>query len=220
MSEQLIRLRQQIAARNGTIENPCPKCNRELTTEETEFFHTEICEHCLEYSKIDAVGECCKNREVAPVRMITASGTIQVRNQCRNCGKVGSVALGGFTAEKKNALPALDADARERNEERRLEVTTRYYNKLRELREQKFFKQKSEWFEQYTKYLESPEWKALRLQVLKRDKYLCQACLDAYATQVHHKSYEFVDLKGGEPAFDLVAICVPCHNKIEKMKKQ
>jgi 5-methylcytosine-specific restriction endonuclease McrA len=198
----------------------CPKCEGVLTIEETEFFRTEICEHCLDYSKIDAVGECCKNRDAEYVRMITAGGTTQVKMQCRNCGKVSGQAIGGFTAAQKSAMPLLDQERRDKNEEMRSIVTHNYYNKLRELREQKFIKQKQEWFAEYNKYLESPQWKRKREEVLKRDKYLCQACLDAYATQVHHKSYEFVDLQGNEPAFDLVAICVPCHNRIERMKKQ
>jgi 5-methylcytosine-specific restriction endonuclease McrA len=207
--------------RNGiTTKHPCPKCGSQLTIEDTDFFHTEICENCLDYSKIDSVAECCRNREAHPVRMVTASGSIQIRNQCKNCGKVGGTALGGYTPQQKNELPPLDQDARESNDELRSEITKRYYNKLNDLRQLRFSKQKSDWFAQYQVYLESPEWKALRMQVLKRDKYLCQACLDAYATQVHHKSYEFVDLKGSEPAFDLVAVCTPCHNKIERMKKQ
>ena len=78
---------------------------------------------------------------------------------------------------------------------------------------------KGDWLRQYSQYLQSPEWRAKRDLVLKRDNYVCQACLNALATQVHHKSYEFVDLAGSEPAFDLVAICTPCHDKVEQMKK-
>lgn len=221
-SEQLTKLRQQIANRiNGVslIENPCPKCSSELTIEDTEFFHIEICESCLDYSKIDSVGECCRDRQPQHVQMVTAGGTIQVKIQCQNCGKVNGQAIGGYSPEQKKAMPFLNQEARDKNDEKRSEITLRYYNRLRELRQQQFSKQKAEWFEEYKKYLESPQWKALRLQVLKRDNYLCQACLDAFATQVHHKSYEFVDLQGSEPAFDLVAVCTPCHKKIEQMKK-
>jgi 5-methylcytosine-specific restriction endonuclease McrA len=67
---------------------------------------------------------------------------------------------------------------------------------------------RAEWRAQYNAYLQSPEWRAKRLLVLKRDKYVCQGCLASQATQVHHLSYAHVF---HEPLFDLVSVCDDCH---------
>jgi 5-methylcytosine-specific restriction endonuclease McrA len=67
----------------------------------------------------------------------------------------------------------------------------------------------------YNSYIQSPAWFARRDKVLKRDNYLCQACLEDPATQVHHKSYIHF---GNEPLFDLESVCDPCHKKITKVE--
>lgn len=63
--------------------------------------------------------------------------------------------------------------------------------------------------EDYYRYLESPEWKSLRLKVLKRDKGRCQDCR-AKATEVHHLTYERVTKEALE---DLVSLCCRCHRR-------
>lgn len=66
-------------------------------------------------------------------------------------------------------------------------------------------------------YLRSPEWRAKRDAVLRRDGYMCQACLQNQAVQVHHKTYRHW---GNEPLFDLVAVCEICHDEITKMDRE
>jgi hypothetical protein len=58
----------------------------------------------------------------------------------------------------------------------------------------------------------SPEWKALRQRVLVRANYLCEACLDAPATIVHHP----ISYQGGKlpPAYMLCALCDHCHERM------
>ncbi|MEJ8756808.1 hypothetical protein WG947_07380 [Pontibacter sp. H259] len=76
---------------------------------------------------------------------------------------------------------------------------------------------KEKWFaEEYDEYLNSDKWKRKRLKVLRRDEYLCQACSTRKAVQVHHKSYRYV---GDEPLFDLVSVCIECHEKIDYLKE-
>lgn len=72
----------------------------------------------------------------------------------------------------------------------------------------------SEWWGNYKLYLNSPTWQSKRERVLIRDKYQCQACCRAKATQVHHLTYANVDFKGGEPLFELVSVCEPCHQRL------
>lgn len=203
-----------------TKDSPCPKCGKPLTIERTKFFESEICEHCLDHAQINDISQCCDLPDPKPVKLTTSTGTIQVRNQCQNCGDVGGNSLGGFSKEQRENLPALDQAKREDRQSKWSEMQKAFWEKVSGKRSEKQALGKQQWMHQYNAYLNSPAWKEKRLAVLKRDNYLCQCCLNAYATQVHHKSYQFVDLKGNEPAFDLVAICVPCHEKIEAMKKQ
>ena len=64
------------------------------------------------------------------------------------------------------------------------------------------------WWDEYQAYLESEEWAEKRKAVLERDRHLCQACLKAKATVVHHQTYEHCF---NEPLFDLISVCVDCH---------
>lgn len=211
--------KQPTSTQSPEIKRPCPKCGQPLTLEITKFFESEICEHCLDHAKVNHINACCDLPNPHPVKLITSAGTIQVRNQCKNCGDVSPNSLGGYSKEKREALPPVDQDKRDERQTKWGDMVKEFWNKVSIKRAEQQSQGKEQWMKAYSAYLNSPEWKAKRLLVLKRDNYLCQCCLDAYATQVHHKSYQFVDLKGNEPAFDLVAICVPCHEKIEVMKR-
>jgi 5-methylcytosine-specific restriction endonuclease McrA len=184
----------------------------------------EICENCFDYSKITDHDTCCNNSDYKKVKLITSAGTIQVKEQCHNCGNVKPGALGGLTKEQKESLPILNEPLRELRFATMREQYRLANSKINEVRNKQHAQQREsrrdEWMRLYTKYLQSPEWKNKRDLVLKRDNYICQCCLNNYATQVHHKSYEFVDLFGSEPCFDLVSVCGPCHDSIERMKKE
>jgi 5-methylcytosine-specific restriction endonuclease McrA len=227
--ETLEQIRARFANKEGAdqtnkatavLAKECPKCGQPVTIEKTQFFESEVCEHCLNHAQINHIELCCDVPDLHPVKLITSAGTIQVRNQCRNCGDLRPNSLGGFSKEQRESLPPVDEKKREDRQTNWGLVVKSFWNRVSEKRANKHASGKEQWMQAYNAYLNSPEWKAKRLMVLKRDNYLCQCCLNAYATQVHHKSYQFVDLKGNEPCFDLVAICVPCHEKIEEMKKQ
>jgi 5-methylcytosine-specific restriction endonuclease McrA len=209
---------------NKQPEVVCPKCGHSLTVESTNFFIVHICENCFEHTRVNDRKDCCHNPDYHLVKLITSGGTLQAKEQCKNCGNVKGPALGGFTKEQKEALPMLNEGLRELRQSlisdqyrqihrRANEGRTKLYNEKREQR-------RDNWLQEYSKYLNSPEWRNKRELVLKRDNYRCQACLENYATQVHHKSYEFVDLAGSEPCYDLIAICAPCHERIETMKAE
>lgn len=63
----------------------------------------------------------------------------------------------------------------------------------------------------YQKYLASPEWKAVRDQVMRRAGGQCEreGCTRR-AKQVHHKTYEGL---GAETLRDIEALCGLCHTK-------
>jgi 5-methylcytosine-specific restriction endonuclease McrA len=215
----LEKIREQVAKQNSL----CPKCGHTLTVEITDFFKTEICENCFDHAKITSLDTCCKSPSTHLVKLITSAGTIQVRKQCQSCGKVSAESVGGIEKSVRENLPAVDELLRDMYVETRSSIEQDFYSNISkkryEISKKEFESNKQEWFNQYSKYLQSPEWKKKRELVLKRDNYKCQACLTGLATQVHHKSYEFVDLSGSEPCFDLIAVCYPCHCKIEEMKK-
>jgi hypothetical protein len=62
----------------------------------------------------------------------------------------------------------------------------------------------------YRDYLKSPQWRQLRDKVVKRDGAICQGCLSARSEHVHHMTYSHI---GKEFAFQLVALCEPCHTR-------
>lgn len=64
----------------------------------------------------------------------------------------------------------------------------------------------------YSQKLLDPRWQKKRLEVLQRDNWTCQLCLDTENTlHVHHRCYE----KGRDPwdidSKHLVTLCAACH---------
>ena len=66
------------------------------------------------------------------------------------------------------------------------------------------------YYEDYALYLKSDEWKTLRKQVLKRDKYLCVDCLNPGKLQVHHLHYDGIESMTFSMD-QLVSVCHTCH---------
>lgn len=210
----LDKIRQQFRAPEKDL---CPNCRHPLTIESTPFFTTKLCESCFEFSRIDEVEGCCIARDLRFVRLLIEGGGIQIRQQCVSCGWCSGKSHGGFTGEQISNMPYLDKDMRDGFDNKKYGQRREF---LKKVSENKSALKRETWFSQYNDYLKSPVWQEKRDAVLKRDKYLCQCCLESLATQVHHRSYEFVDMNGSEPAFDLVSVCSPCHIRIETIKKE
>jgi hypothetical protein len=62
----------------------------------------------------------------------------------------------------------------------------------------------------YDDYLRSPAWKRRAQKILDRAKGVCEGCLTNTAEEVHHLTYDHL---GAEFAFELVALCGPCHRR-------
>src|SRR3990167_495604 len=63
--------------------------------------------------------------------------------------------------------------------------------------------------ETYKTYLQSPEWRARRQQMLARTDLRCDRCAAiGIGLEVHHLRYEHL---GHEPDADLEVLCPPCH---------
>lgn len=74
------------------------------------------------------------------------------------------------------------------------------------------------WHDRYKAYLNSEDWRRLRDRVLTRDGHLCQSCLSAPATQVHHMTYRYYNA-GHDSALFLRSVCRPCHDVISEVEK-
>ena len=73
------------------------------------------------------------------------------------------------------------------------------------------------WKAEHEEYLQSDKWKEIRLRVFERDNYICQACLDHPAQEVHHLTY--INWKN-ELMTDLLSVCRDCHtNRMHKHKQ-
>lgn len=70
---------------------------------------------------------------------------------------------------------------------------------------------------EYRRYLRSPEWRARRLEAIKRAGWRCQGCgvrmFDEKKFQVHHKPEGYERL-GCERPEDIEALCRRCHRRI------
>ena len=69
----------------------------------------------------------------------------------------------------------------------------------------------------YSELLKDPRWQRKRLEILNRDGWKCQSCLDSESTlHVHHKHYH----KGRQPweyeDHELITLCEACHEGIDE----
>lgn len=161
----------------------------------------------------------CHHEDQHVTRFTQRNGVEIARVQCRICGRgLGNKKKSEYDFEN---LPLFDDELRNTwNEKCRKLRETRWQRRQDQwaqqllIREAERQEESIEWWQQYNQYLRSPEWRKIRQAVLKRDNYLCQACLRNKASHVHHLSYELYNKIGRSAAFELVAICRPCHEQI------
>jgi hypothetical protein len=135
------------------------------------------------------------------------NGAIQFRRQCLDCGRAMGSAIGKAEALAANQpyTPSPfdeelykdgclidDADAEQRAAER---------ERKREVEAQ-------EWWEQYERHLRSDAWHKRRRKVIERCNRICEGCRELPVAEVHHLTYDHL---GAELLFELVGLCVECH---------
>jgi len=153
--------------------------------------------------------EACKHPKSEPV-LYTQNDKLYIKELCVECQSMHGSFLKQslFDLKKirkidKDKYDTFQEDKSKLFTERRAELVAKH----NEWRKQSFFNA-------HNNYLKSPTWKEKRDEVLKRDNYLCQSCLKARATEVHHLSYAHWQQ---EPLFELVSICHECHEIITKI---
>jgi hypothetical protein len=147
-------------------------------------------------------------------------GVLQLFNQCTSCGKRadkgGSLKHSTIDNFKEKVIRGeinkFDDDLYKNKssvyENYNKYLGLKYYKKQQE-REEEREHDKTEWFKKHNEYLLTDQWKAIRLKVLKRDNFLCQGCLEAPATEVHHLDYAHWK---NELMFELLSVCSNCHH--------
>ena len=143
-------------------------------------------------------------------QMICSDGRIQMREICCICGHSSP------TLKRQKGDDARGKLNREAVEEIRtgwLERNGKEYHRLyQNLKEEKTAERRTA----YHEYLQTDKWQAKRKAILERDKHLCQGCLHARATVVHHLTYDNVK---DELAFQLISLCRTCHARIHDLEK-
>lgn len=146
----------------------------------------------------------CKGGAVEIRERTHADGRKVQARQCVRCGQFhNNIKKADYIADPPpydEALSGRMRDLRWQEEQREREA-----KRVRTQQEER-----AEWFKGHNEYLRSPEWKRLRQLVIKRDKGICQGCLLADGTQVHHLTY--VRHKR-ELLIDLVLLCDACHER-------
>jgi hypothetical protein len=137
------------------------------------------------------------------------NGVTVVVKQCLRCGaNLGAVPKSSVTLA---ALAGWDDDLAKRwNDE-----VAEFYRRKREAFDAEQARQDAEWWAFYERYIQSPEWRVKRAQVLKRAGGVCEGCGHRPPVQVHHTTYDHV---GNEMLWELKAVCLPCHQALHPEK--
>lgn len=178
----------------------CHKCEVDTFVHYTNKYATEKwCLNCGYFTYSWFV--CCNNPDPVKVIYYMKDGRPSLREQCFNCGKLlPGKAMSFKSVDQEKLLFFNESVQFNRNEE---------INFLRsDFEKKKKYNFSLRYQKGYVDYLKSEKWKRLRLEVMKRDSFLCQKCKTERACHVHHLTYERL---GREKMEDLVSICLNCH---------
>lgn len=143
------------------------------------------------------------------IRIRTQSNGVRIyAEQCLDCGRQ-------LRAVSKNSPEILEMPERVPFD---TELATRWRERESALRQERIAareaaqqEKNSEWWQRYTAYLQTTDWRLKRQAVMTRANNWCEGCRARNATQVHHLSYAHVF---NEFLFELVAVCDTCHQRI------
>lgn len=159
-----------------------------------------------EYEAFVCASDC---RQKRLVQKKDAIGRPWFTEQCVTCGKSGSalskakvaeIVATGITIEEFDENLATDAQK---------ELSALHLNEHNQ-RLAEIEKEKEERRAFYNEYIQSDKWKLKREAILERDNYTCRGCLTRRASHVHHLTYKHL---GDELAYELISVCVQCHEK-------
>lgn len=157
--------------------------------------------------------DACRHEFFSIVRRFNASGHEFFTRYCSGCGvKVGGhvkredahrIGVSERTQDEMEALADRYIAERQAQFDRIVEGAV---ERLQEDRS----RADEEWQARYQDYLRSPQWKRKVDKIMRRAEGTCEGCLGQPAEEVHHLTYRNVF---EEFAFQLVALCSPCHRR-------
>jgi hypothetical protein len=143
-------------------------------------------------------------------RRITAAGAEVFAEQCTSCGHALVRRKAEVPTQLRAAAPPFDQELSPRWWSERTAIS-------RERWEQQKAQEKAEFWTWYEAYLLTPEWRARRALVMRRAGGVCEGCLSAPASQVHHTTYAHV---GDELLYELRAVCDGCHERAHRQRDE
>jgi hypothetical protein len=145
----------------------------------------------------------CDHKRIEPRRYPIANGRVQLRNQCLDCGELVGSALRYDSVPNVEALPVVNEIARQRTQNR--------WQDRQEVAERHRRERDSAFWAYYDAHLNSQEWREKCRLKRERAEHVCEGCGLNKVNHIHHLTY---DNLGDELLFELVALCVECHQKI------
>ncbi len=184
----------------------CEKCDfeGEFVIENYADAIITFCKECYHVTH-----SSCTHEKIGLVKY-SVGGNFRVQNICRDC----KMLHGSFVKQSDKNINEIRTIDKAKYDQWRDFTLKKHSDRTKKLNELFQAWSKTKWLKQHTDYLNTPEWRLKREYVLKRDNYICQACLLERATQVHHLSY---DHYGKEPIFELISVCKSCHDAITEM---
>lgn len=167
----------------------------DISAELTEEAEAKRAEYATRYE--------CKHDETEYRRAATSAGQLQLRKQCLKCRELVGTACRRDSVPDFNAVPMVDEMERQRSQ-RRWDDYSRFLETQKERRNQAFW-------DLYNTHLRSPEWREKCAAVHRRAADLCEGCGKHRPRHVHHRTYDHL---GDEFLFELVALCLDCHQRI------
>jgi 5-methylcytosine-specific restriction endonuclease McrA len=156
--------------------------------------------------------QCCRVPYIQ-IKQHEIVGGFQLRKQCITCGCIQGQSV------KKSEYPnhqRFELTNKQKHEEYSQNRYKEGADRVAKYKAYFLDNRETAKLKRYDAYLNSPEWANKRQLVLQRDNHICQSCLQPTATQVHHLHYTHLY---NEPLFELVSVCVPCHESITAMDK-
>lgn len=145
----------------------------------------------------DTLRQACGRCESTGLHVLTrrwiSNGAIQYVYQCSHCGGASRNPVSKDRIRDVKKLPDFD-----------LSIAEAYAGKHAADRAA----ERQAWFAEHDAYLQSNEWKKRRRLVMERAGGICEGCRSAKAVHVHHLTYAHWKR---ELLWELVAVCVPCH---------
>lgn len=186
----------------------CNICNTDMVEFNLIYENFYYCSNC-DKSIVIKTNSCCNLPNLQYRKSITQNGNFQLYKQCLNCGYVPRRLYkfkndNNINIDEIQLLDKLRSDAAISNQIDSMKNMSLTISNIK----------KTLFFSKLNQYYNTDKWKLKREKVLKRDNFLCQACLNKKAIQVHHLTYKHVF---DEPLFELVSICIACHTKITLM---